>query len=76
MPVKVAKKSVAAPAVSAQKTAYRLQLHDLRSHGLHDPPSAGQCAETDCGVRGEYDPQRECQVACRPGNICANPPAT
>ena len=42
-----------------RKSADRLQLRDLRSHGVNDSPSARQRPEADRRVRGEDDPDRD-----------------
>jgi hypothetical protein len=39
--------------------ADRLQLGDLRSHRVNDPPAAGQRAEADRRVRDQHDPERD-----------------
>src|SRR5258706_9149319 len=38
------------------EAALRLQLRDLRAHGVDDAPAAEERAEADGGVRGENDP--------------------
>ena len=58
MPNELARKSVDRAGGLGREAADRLQLRDLRAHGVDDPPAAGERAEADRGVRGEDDPHR------------------
>src|ERR1700730_2880431 len=63
MPRPVARKSVIAPPVSAQKALHRGQFGNFRAHGVDDPPAADKGAEPHRHLTGQHDPKGDVKFA-------------